>query len=260
MPKGYLHCYAFLFIYVVMQFVFVYSSFAQTASNIDLTIVNQDGPVRSTDLARLEYISADSKHLFGFPNLSILQDTSLLKEDSVGFWKKFGVLISELFKHSGPGPFIGGGVEYRSADRTGNNILALSGTFFFSIQNDLTYDSTITGYDTTTPTPYAIKAPFNKSKKVYVVSLRPSALYKFPHSEFELGLSVGLNYYLGEAFSPFFKPSLGPYTAVSFSNLRLGAIGNLFFEEFKPQDFGAHYTPSRRDFELVWQFFIELNF
>ena len=148
-------------------------------------------------------------------------------------------------KLSGPGPFIGAGIEY-PVFKFQNAAIFIGGSVSHSLDNTLQYYIPIYK-DSLDTSGNIVNRLFlrdsciecSESKAVQMVSLKVDAQYRIPKSQFDLFLGVGLHTFFGEAFTTFSRISGifgGGWRVLKY--IRVGVMVNLF-EHFKPSTFGA---------------------
>lgn len=180
-----------------------------------------------------------------FPD-STRPDTTKKKDKPKSWWE---TLLDFSFwnKLSGPGPFIGAGIEYPVFKFT-NVAIFVGGSVSHSLDNTLQYYKTVTDTvvrrDSMNNPIFVAKSidsciQCKESKAVQMVSLMINAQYRIPKSKFDLLFGFGLHTFFGETFATFSRVS-GVFGAGwrVLKYIRVGFMVNVF-DHFKPSKFGA---------------------
>jgi len=169
-------------------------------------------------------------------------------------------------KLSGPGPFLGIGMEY-PVFKLENIAVFIGGSLSNSIDNSLPYYVTITRKiiyppDSTHATTVRIDSCIQcgESRAVRIVSLQLEVNYNIPRSNFDLFLGGGIHTFFGETFHSFSRisGSFGASWLTPLQYLRVGLMVNAF-NRFKPDSFGAIGGDKTNSVEFIPGVFISVS-
>jgi len=149
----------------------------------------------------------------------------------INFWSKL----------SGPGPFIGLGIDYPVIKYSDIFAISIGTDFSHSIDNTLQYYIPIYGNDSSQVNQFLKDSCIfcRQSKSVKILSVRIEALYHIHKSPIDILFGSGFHTFFGETFKTFsrFSGSIGiEWHALKY--ILVGLTGNIF-KRFYPSDFGA---------------------
>ena len=165
---------------------------------------------------------------------------------SKSWWEPL-IDLSYWSKLSGPGPFIGLGIDYPALTISKNFSIYSGISFSHSLDNTLQYYIT-DSIRVPNPPPDTLGFTFvkydsciscEKSKAVEILLIKIEAQYHIPRSDFDVYAGAGFSTFFGETFKAFSRGS-GSFGASwhALKNIQFGLLCNVF-KQFNPESFGA---------------------
>jgi len=238
---------------------FITQAFSQTSPANDLTLHNDQ---TSNQHYQLEKIIPVLSTAISYSKA----DTTNRDTTKKSFWESL-LDFSFLNKLSGPGPFVGIGVDYPAFKLSKNFTVFVGLSFSHSIDNKLKYYRTLdsvfvpsTNQGGTWVSSFDSCISCEKSKAVEMVSVKIEMQYHIPRSPFDLYLGGTLHTFFGETFKSFSRGS-GSFGAGwhALKCIQFGLMVNVF-KEFKPSSFGAVDDSDSKDgVEFVPGAFVKVN-
>ena len=189
------------------------------------------------------------------------------KDMSKSWWEPL-LDLSFWSKLSGPGPFVGLGIDYPAYIFSKNFSLYAGISFSNSIDNTLQYyktdsirtiiiDSTLID---TTYIKYDSCISCEKSKAVQILLFKIEAQYHIPGSDFDVYAGGGFSTFFGETFKSFSRGSASFGASWRTLNyIQVGLLCNVF-KNFNPSSFGAvNESEMKNTVEFVPGAFIKVS-